>query len=98
MADRPETRIRHILCPEKACDRLCPQFGDSKSVLACSFVVRVAFDEHEIVKILNQPAGEQPVGIGSHDGGPNSDNVCAIGLEEYVLERGLVSEPLQILR
>jgi len=57
-----------------------------------------AFDEHEIVKILNQPAGEQPVGIGSHDGGPNSDNVCAIGLEEYVLERWLVSEPLQILR
>src|SRR5215470_15645381 len=67
IADGPQTRIRHVHRPEKACGRLSPQFGDSESLLARSSIVSVAFDEHQIVEILNQPAGEQPAGVRSHD-------------------------------
>jgi hypothetical protein len=58
----------------------------------------VAFDEDELVKILDQPTAEQPAGIAHHDSGLCADDVRAIGLEKYVLERWLVGEPIEILR
>src|SRR2546426_4997500 len=53
---------------------------------------RSAFDEHQVLSIVDHPAGDQPAGVAQHDVGPIADDVRPVGLEEHVLERRLVGD------
>src|SRR2546426_10037112 len=56
IADSQYARGRHIHRPEKAGGRLGPQFSDGQLILSCPCVIGVAFDQHLVLKILDQPA------------------------------------------
>jgi len=91
-ADGVQARVRHAFLEENAHGRLGATLADGDVSFAITLVVGVPFDEHESAGVLEDPAH-----VVLHSLGAVPADVGAAGVEEHVLEGGLLGEVVEAL-